>query len=77
MKALGTLVADDGHTPAIDGWFENVQPLTRRQKKLIAEGAKPELEAQEKALLGVGQWINDEDYCTSLKRFYSQPTVNI
>ena len=36
IKALDTLVADDGHTPAIDGWFENVKPLTARQKELIA-----------------------------------------
>lgn len=77
VKALDTLVADDGHTPAIDGWFENVQPLTARQKELIAESAKLNPEAQEKALLGVGRWINDEDYVTSLERFYSQPTVNI
>jgi acetylornithine deacetylase/succinyl-diaminopimelate desuccinylase-like protein len=77
VKALDTLVADDGHTPAIDGWFENVAPLTPRQKELIAEAAKPEREVQEKALLGVGQWIGNEDYRTSLERFYSQPTVNI
>jgi acetylornithine deacetylase/succinyl-diaminopimelate desuccinylase-like protein len=77
VKALDSLVADDGHTPAIDGWFENVQPLTARQKELIAQGAKPEQEAQDKALLGVGRWINDEDYVTSLERFFSQPTVNI
>lgn len=77
VKALDTLVADDGHTPAIDGWFENVQPLTARQRELIAQSAKPELEAQEKALLGVGRWIDDEDYTTSLERFFSQPTVNI
>jgi len=77
VKALDTLVADDGHTPAIDGWFENVQPLNPRQKELVAQGAKPELEVQEKALLGVGRWINDENYLTSLERFYSQPTVNI
>jgi acetylornithine deacetylase/succinyl-diaminopimelate desuccinylase-like protein len=77
VKALDTLVADDGHTPAIDGWFENVRPLTARQKELIAEGAKLNPEAQEKALLGVGRWIEDEDYLTSLERFYSQPTVNI
>ena len=38
VKALDTLVADDGHTPAIDGWFENVRPLTPRQKELIADG---------------------------------------
>ncbi|HVM37184.1 MAG TPA: M20/M25/M40 family metallo-hydrolase, partial [Sphingomicrobium sp.] len=34
VKALDTLVADDGYTPAIDGWFENVKPLTARQKQL-------------------------------------------
>lgn len=77
VKALDTLVADDGHTPAIDGWFENVRPLTDRQKQLIAEGAKLNPENQEKAFLGVGRWIDDEDYITSLERFYSQPTVNI
>jgi acetylornithine deacetylase/succinyl-diaminopimelate desuccinylase-like protein len=77
VKALDTLVADDGHTPAIDGWFENVQPLTPRQKELIAQSVKPGAEEGEKALLGVGRWINDEDYVTSLERFFSQPTVNI
>ena len=77
VKALDTLVADDGHTPAIDGWFDNVRQLTDRQKQLIAEGAKLNPEATDKALLGVGRWIGDEDYITSLQRFYSQPTVNI
>lgn len=77
VKALDTLVADDGHTPAIDGWFENVKPLTQRQKELIAEGAKRNPEADAKQLLGVGRWINDEPYVTSLERFLSQPTVNI
>ncbi len=77
IKALDTLVADDGHTPAIDGWFENVRPLTERQKHLIAEGAKMNPEQAEKDLLGVGRWIDDEPYVTSLERFYSQPTVNI
>lgn len=77
VKALDTLVADDGHTPAIDGWFENVRPLTDRQKQLIAEGAEMNPEQQEKDLLGVGRWIDDEPYITSLERYYSQPTVNI
>ena len=36
VKALDTLVADDGFTPAIDGWFENVRPLTPHEKELIA-----------------------------------------
>lgn len=76
-KALDTLVADDGHIPAIDGWFENVRPLTPRQKQLIAEGAKLNPEAQAKESLGVGRWIDNEPCVTSLERFLSQPTVNI
>ena len=38
VKAMNTLVSEDGQTPAIDGWFEHVKPLTARQKQLIAEG---------------------------------------
>nr|WP_294847027.1 M20/M25/M40 family metallo-hydrolase [uncultured Sphingomonas sp.] len=77
VKALDTLVADDGHTPAIDGWFENVRPLTPRQKELVASVAAKNPEAQVKEQLGVGRWINNEPYITSLERFVSQPTVNI
>lgn len=77
VKALDTLVKDDGHTPAIDGWFENVAPLTARQKEIIAEGLKGTTEAEAKAAVGVGKWINDEDYQTSSERLVAQPTVNI
>jgi len=77
VKALDTLVADDGHTPAIDGWFENVAALTPRQKQLIAERVAATNEADVKKSLGVGRWINNEDYQTSSERFLSQPTVNI
>jgi acetylornithine deacetylase/succinyl-diaminopimelate desuccinylase-like protein len=77
VKALDTLVADDGYTPAIDGWFENVAPLTPRQKQLIAERVAASNEAEAKKSLGVGRWINNEDYRTSFERFLSQPTVNI
>ena len=77
VKALDTLVADDGHTPAIDGWFENVRPLTDRQKELIAEGVSKSDEAEIKKQLGVKHWINDEDQLTSAYRLASQPTVNI
>ena len=77
VKALDTLVADDGHTPAIDGWFENVQPLTARQKELIAERVRASNEAEVKKSLGVGRWIGNEDFQTSSERFLSQPTINI
>ena len=77
VKALDTLVADDGHTPAIDGWFEHVQPLTARQKELIAQRVAASNEAEVKKSLGIGRWINNEDFQTSSERFLSQPTVNI
>jgi acetylornithine deacetylase/succinyl-diaminopimelate desuccinylase-like protein len=77
VKALDTLVADDGFTPAIDGWFENVAPLTARQKELIAEGVGKSNEAEIKQQLGVKQWIRNEDFLTSAYRLAQQPTVNI
>ena len=76
VKALDTLVADDGFTPAIDGWFENVRPLTPREKELIAADLAKDEEAV-KELYGVRRWINDEDFLTSAYRLASQPTVNI
>jgi acetylornithine deacetylase/succinyl-diaminopimelate desuccinylase-like protein len=77
VKALNTLVAEDGQTPAIDGWFENVKPLTKRQKALIAEGVSKSDEADVKKQLGLKHWYKDEDYLTASYRLASQPTVNI
>src|SRR5688500_7748155 len=78
VKALDSLVADDGHTPAVEGWFENVRPLTQRQKELVAQLAQQGTEADaKKASGGVGRWINDENYQQSIERLISQPTINI
>jgi acetylornithine deacetylase/succinyl-diaminopimelate desuccinylase-like protein len=77
VKALNTLVAEDGQTPAIDGWFENVKPLTERQKQLIAEGVQKSDEADVKKQLGIKHWYKNEDYLTASYRLASQPTVNI
>ncbi len=77
VQALNTLVGPDGHTPAIDGWFDNVRPLTPREKQLIAQTAANSSEAEAKAAMGVKVWINDEPWQASLERLASQPTVNI
>jgi acetylornithine deacetylase/succinyl-diaminopimelate desuccinylase-like protein len=78
VKALDTLVKEDGYTPAVDGWFDNVKPLTERQKQLVAELAKQGSEADAKKGSGnVGRWIGGEDYRTSMERLISQPTINI
>jgi len=77
VLALNTLVTADGNTPAIDGWFENVRPLTAREQELIAEAARSGDEAGQKALLSVTHWIDDLPYAQALERLASQPTVNI
>jgi acetylornithine deacetylase/succinyl-diaminopimelate desuccinylase-like protein len=77
VKALSTLVSDDGNDPAIDGWFEHVRPLTARQKEIIAEKVAHTNEADVKKLLGVQRWVRDLPYRDALERLASQPTVNI
>jgi len=77
VQALQTLVTPDGNTPAIDGWFENVRPLTAREKALIAETARNSDEAQRKAVLGVNHWIDDLPFEEALQRLAQEPTVNI
>jgi acetylornithine deacetylase/succinyl-diaminopimelate desuccinylase-like protein len=77
VQALQTLVTADGNTPAIDGWFENVRPLTAREKSLLEAAARNADEDSQKKLLGVSHWIDDLPYPQALQRLASQPTVNI
>jgi len=77
IKALNSLVSEDGQTPAIDGWFENVKPLTPRQKELIAADVAASNEADDMKTLGIKHWYRDEDYLTASYRLAEQPTVNI
>lgn len=77
VQALQTLVTPDGNTPAIDGWFDTVRPLSAREKALIAENAAHDSEADMKQGLGVPAWIDDLPFARALERLASQPTVNI
>jgi acetylornithine deacetylase/succinyl-diaminopimelate desuccinylase-like protein len=77
VKALSTLVSEDGNDPAIDGWFDNVKPLTDRQKDIIAAQVAHTQEADVKKLMGVQHWVRDLSYRDALERLASQPTVNI
>lgn len=77
VKALDTLVSEDGNDPAIDGWYEHVKPLTDRQKQLIAEKVAAGKEEDVKKLLGVQHWVRDLDYRAALERLAQEPTVNI
>jgi acetylornithine deacetylase/succinyl-diaminopimelate desuccinylase-like protein len=77
VDALSTLVRHGGNTPAIDGWFEHVRPLTERERSLIGQSASNRNEDEVKKQLGVPRWIDDLPWRESLERLVSQPTVNI
>ncbi|WP_135210988.1 M20/M25/M40 family metallo-hydrolase [Vitreimonas flagellata] len=77
VRALDTLTTEDGNTPAIDGWFENVRPLTARERELIQQGARNSSEADWKQRNGVSRFIDDLPWAQALERLASQPTVNI
>jgi acetylornithine deacetylase/succinyl-diaminopimelate desuccinylase-like protein len=77
VQALGTLVKADGHTPAIDGYFAKVRPLTAAQRKILEDAIPKKNEAAAKKALGVERWIEGEAWHDSLVRLVSQPTINI
>jgi acetylornithine deacetylase/succinyl-diaminopimelate desuccinylase-like protein len=77
IQALNTLVGPDGHTPAVEGFFDKVKPLTPAQKKIIEDAIPKRNEAASKKALGVDHWFKDEPWHDSLIRLASQPTINI
>ncbi len=77
IQALNTLVADDGHTPAVEGFFEHAQPLSVEQRQMIANYAAKTSEEMVKRQYGVKRWAYDASWLDSLERLESQPTINI
>src|SRR5687768_14470507 len=77
VQALNTLVKADGHTPAVDGFFDKVKPLSPALRKILEVAIAKRNEATTKKALGVSRWINDENWHDSLMRLVSQPTINI
>ena len=77
VQALNTLVGPDGHTPAIDGFFDDVRPLTPDEKAMIRNAAAKQNEALAKKSLGVEHWVHNVDWLESRELLAGQPTVNI
>jgi acetylornithine deacetylase/succinyl-diaminopimelate desuccinylase-like protein len=77
VQALHTLVKADGHTPAVDGFFDKVRPLSPELRQILETAIPRRNEATTKKALGVSRWIGDESWRDSLVRLVSQPTINI
>ena len=77
VQALNTLVEKDGHTPAVEGFFDKVKPLSDAQKKMVLAYVAAVPEATSKQEFGVQHWVHDENWQDSSLRLFSQPTINI
>jgi acetylornithine deacetylase/succinyl-diaminopimelate desuccinylase-like protein len=77
VQALNTLVEKDGHTPAVQGFFEKVKPLTAAQELMIRDHAAKSAESTAKKALGVQHWVHDKNWVDSLMLLESRPTINI
>ncbi len=77
VEALATLVSADGNDPAIDGYMENVKPISERDKGMVAEAARRRNEEQMKKVLGVQHWVHDLSFLEAQERLAAVPTVNI
>jgi acetylornithine deacetylase/succinyl-diaminopimelate desuccinylase-like protein len=77
VQALNTLVKADGHTPAVDRFFDQVRPLSPQLHEILETSIPRRDEAATKKALGVTHWYADESWHDSLVRLVTQPTINI
>jgi acetylornithine deacetylase/succinyl-diaminopimelate desuccinylase-like protein len=77
VQALDTLVRADGHTPAVEGFFDKIRPLSPAQIAILEASVPKRDEAATKKALGVEHWFGDESWHDSLVRLVTQPTINI
>ncbi len=77
VQALNSLVKADGHTPAVEGFFDKVRPLSAAQKKILADAIPKKPEEATKKGMGVSKVFGDEPWAKSQERLVSQPTINI
>lgn len=76
VKALDTLVSDDGNTITIDG-YPTPRQISSEERAMVAAATQRRDEAKTKQQLGVKQWIDDLGWQAANERLVSQPTVNI
>jgi acetylornithine deacetylase/succinyl-diaminopimelate desuccinylase-like protein len=76
VKALNTLVSEDGNTITIDN-YPQPKPLSAEEKAMIAEASKRRDEQKAKQQYSTKQWIDNLPWQQANERLESQPTANI
>jgi acetylornithine deacetylase/succinyl-diaminopimelate desuccinylase-like protein len=76
IKALDTLVSEDGNTITIDN-YPKPRPISDEERAMIATATARRSEDRSKKSLSVSHWIDDLPWTKANERLVSQPTVNI
>jgi len=76
VRALNTLIDDKGD-PAIEGYLDDVRPLSAAESKMLDEAARRIDENTAKKSMGVQQWARNASWRQALEDLASRPTVNI
>lgn len=76
VQALATLITAE-RDPAVDGFTDDVRPLTAAELAMIDAVARTSDEATSKRSLGVQRWAHDVDYRQSLVDLCQKPTLSI
>ena len=76
VKALDTLVSDDGNTITVEG-YPAAPPISAEEKAMVAAAVARRDEAKARKSLGVPRWIDDLSWVEANERLVSQPTINI
>ena len=76
IKALNTLVSEDGNEVTIDN-YPKPRPQSAEEKAMIRAASKVRSEAQAKKLFSVQHWIDNLPWERANERLESQPTANI
>lgn len=76
VKALDTLVSNDGNTITVDG-YPKAPAISATEKAMVAAVSRRQNEAKTMADRGVSHWISDLPWVAANERLVSQPTINI
>jgi acetylornithine deacetylase/succinyl-diaminopimelate desuccinylase-like protein len=76
IKALTTLVSEDGNTITIDG-YPRPRPISDEERAMIAAASRRRSEDRWKQQFSVQHWIDDLPWLQANERLATQPTVNI
>jgi len=77
VKALSTLVSEDGNTILVPGFYDGVRPPTEEEASLLSGIAASRDDAAQRKLFKVARWIDDIEGEEALKELTYSPTLNI